>query len=262
MEGYRKTAAETLKNLPKEERNEKLAEMQKTDEYWKARTEKLLSSGQKAEFTDDRTSLHWNTKSVYHGTNTPEIDKFEFAEESTIGSNAVYFTIDPTLAMGYAKLRQKERDGQQAYLYEAMLSDVSLMNWAEPKTVEKLSSEFGDYCSNALAELDSSDYKDFARKYGLTEQIQQSTASYALKKIINICDQKGSLHGGNVKTIAQGVMGLFFEKFVKDRGYDGVITIEGGDDPEFTSKAGVSVVIFNKDKITSHRAVDITPIQS
>jgi hypothetical protein len=54
-------------------------------------------------------------------------------------------------------------------------------------------------------------------------------------------------------------MGIFFEKFVRDKGYDGVITIEGGDDPEFTAKAGISVVLFNKDKVLSHRSVDITP---
>ncbi len=259
MEEFRKNVAETLRNTPREDRRQKLTELQKSDEYWTARMDKLLASGQSGEFSEDRTSLHWKVKHVYHGTDTAEIDDFNYAKESTIGNHAVYLTVDPTLAIGYAKLRGKERKSGQAHIYDVVLSDVNLMNWAEQKTVEKLKKEFRDFASKALEELGTADYKDFAQKFGLSENIQKRIAIYALKKIIETCDQSDQLHGGNIKTVAQGVMGIFFEKFVKDKGYDGVITIEGGDDPEFTAKAGISVVMYNKEKIISHRTFDVMP---
>ena len=43
--------------------------------------------------------------------------------------------------------------------------------------------------------------------------------------------------------------------------YDGVITIEGGDDVEHTSIPGMSVVVYNREKIATHRAVDVTELQ-
>lgn len=258
MEGYRKNAADVLKSVPKDERKEKLAEFQKTDEYWTARVNKLLDNGQRAEFSEDRKYLHWNVKSVYHGTDIPEIEDFTYAEESTIGNKAIYFTTDPSLAMGYAHLRNQEREGGKSYLYEAMLKDVNLMNWAERVTVEKLKKEYLDFCITALKELGTLDYTEFQKKYEIWENLESGGVLITLEKIISTCEKPDVLHNGNIKFVAQGIMGIFFEKFVKDSGYDGVITIEGGDDTEFTTKAGISVVIFNKDKVIFHRAVDVT----
>ncbi len=259
FEQFRKATADSIKAVSKKDRPEKLDEIQRTEEYWKARSEKLKAVVQPTELSEDRISLHWKIKSVYHGTDTAGINVLNFAEESTIGNHAVYFTIDPALAMGYAKLRGKERKTGQSHLYEATLRDTNLLNWAEQETVKKLGKEFGDYCFTAWEELGTLEYKDFSQKHGLWGHVEKRTALYALKKIIEICDHPDKLNGGNIKTISQGVMGIFFEKFVKDKGYDGVITIEGGDDQEFTAKSGISVVLFNREKILSHRAIDITP---
>ncbi|MBI4088289.1 hypothetical protein HY418_02825 [Candidatus Kaiserbacteria bacterium] len=262
MESYRKSAADSLRSLPKSERPEKLATLQLTEEYWKARAEKLKVATQTAEFSDDRTSLHLKTKNVYHGTDVGEVDEFKYADESTIGDNGVYFTVDPSLAMGYARLRGKERGSGNAFLYEAVLSDVNIMNWSEQKTVDLLKGEFRDYCVKAQEELGSTDFKDFAEKYGLHGETGKSTVEYALKTIIAACELDNELNGGNIKLIAAGVRGVFFEKFVKSKRCDGVITIEGGDDQEHTVKPGVSVVIYNRAKITSHRSIDITQTPS
>ena len=258
MEGFRKNTAETLRNTTKENRREKLAEVQRTDEYWTERVKKLVSQGQKAEWTPDRTGLHWKVKNLYHGTDVENISDFNYAEESTIGDNAVYFTTDAPLAMGYAKLRNRERKTDRTFLYEAVISDAKIMNWAETPIVEKLKNEYADYCAELRQEIQELGFENFSKKHGLPETITQSMAQLGLKRIIETCEQEGLLHGGNIKTVAQGVMGMFFERFVKSKGYDGVITVEGGDDPELTAKAGISVVIFNKEKIISNRAVDIT----
>lgn len=254
--GFRQEAAKSLKATAKENRREKLSALQKSDEYWAARMQKLLGVGQKAEFNEDRTAFHWKIKSVYHGSDVSDIDTFNFAEESTIGANAVYFTVDPTLAIGYAKLRKQERSRESAHLYEARLSNVHLMNWVEPKSVDILKNEFKEFCLTVQTALNSEDYEEFKTKYNL--YVDKSTAQYALQKIIGTCDSE-TLNGGNIKTIAQGVMGNFFEAFVKEKGFDGVITLEGGDDKEYTGKSGVSVVLYNKDKIASRRIIDVTP---
>lgn len=259
MEGFRKNTAETLRKTPKDDRREKLAEVRRTDEYWTERVKKLVSQGQKAEWTPDRTGLHWKVKNLYHGTDVENISDFNYAEESTIGDNAVYFTTDAPLAMGYAKLRNRERKSNRTFLYEAVVSDVNIMNWAETPVVEKLKNEYADYCGDLRQKIQQLGFEEFSKKYELPPTITQSMAQLGLKRIIETCEDEGALHGGNIKTVAQGVMGMFFERFVKSKGYDGVITVEGGDDPELTAKAGISVVIFNKAKIVSHRAVDVSP---
>lgn len=236
--------------------------MQKTDEYWSARVDKLLGSGQKAEFSEDRTSLHWKIKNLYHGSDWVDIDELDFAEESTVGDKAVYFTIDPTLAIGYAKLRGKERKTGKAALYEAMVSDVSLMNWAELKTVEKLKADLAEFANVAIGDLHSLAYDDFSKKYGLWESLadwKQQYVQLALERIIEKCTEEDFLHGANIKTVAQGIMGIFFQRFIESRGFDGIITIEGGDDEEFTGKPGVSIALYNKTKIRSHRPFNVTP---
>ena len=253
---FRRKAADTLKSTPKQSRSEKLAELQATPEYWAARVEKLLGSGQKAEFSDDRTTFHWKVKNVYHGTDVDKIDKFNYAEESTIGGSAVYFTTDPELAMGYAKLRGLRRGTNQARLYESVLSDVKMMNWAEPTTVEKLRSELAQWCRDMREQIFLDGLEKVAEKYSFWKNVDASGVHYSLKTIIERCEG-GEVHRGNVKEIAQGLRGMFFERFVKERGLDGVITIEGGDDPKHTAKSGISVVIYNKDKIISHRSMNI-----
>lgn len=258
FETYRKNAADTLRSTPKTERQEKLNELQRTDEYWKTRVDKLKASGQRGEFSEDHTVLHWDTKNLYHGTDVRGIEKFDFAEESTVGNNAVYFTTDPTLAIGYARLRNKERKTAGTFLYEAVLKDITVMNWAEEKTVDILKRKLIDFCMRAHRDLALMDYKDFVATYGLGRHIESGIASLALDKIIGACEKEGYLNGGNTKLVAQGVMGIFFEKFVKESGFDGVITIEGGDDNELTAKPGLSVVVYNREKIVSQRPIDIT----
>lgn len=258
IESYRKSAADSLRSAPKSERPEKLAALQLTEEYWTARVDKLKESGQRAEFSENRTSLHWKTKNLYHGTDVAEIEEFKYAGESTIGNNAIYFTTDPALAVGYAKLRNRERNTSHTFLYEAVLRDATLMNWAEPATVEKLKKELITFCEEAHKKLAATDYKAFVSIYHLGPHTESEIASLALDRIIESCKKENYLHGGNIKIVAQGVGGVFFEKFVKDKGYDGVITFEGGDDEELTAKQGLSVVLYNKEKIISHRSIDVT----
>lgn len=261
-EQLRKQAADTLKALPKSERLAKQEEMFRDPEYWKLRVDKLKEHGQAVEFSEDRTELRWKIKSMYHGTSVPEIDIFSHAEESTIGNNAVYFTIDPELAMGYAQLRKQERKTVSAHLYEVTLRDVVLQNWAEDATVDRLKQDYVAFANQAYVDLGKMNYEAFQKKYDVWPTVQEWVIPVALDRIIELCEKPNTLRGGNVKLVAQGAMGIFFEKFVKEKGYDGVITIEGGDDLVHTARPGISVVLFNREKIASHRSVDITKPQA
>lgn len=78
---FRAQLAKELKNIPKEERAERLEAAQASENYWQAKSEKL---DQSAEWSEDRTELSWERKNVYHGTTEPEIESFKFAEESTV----------------------------------------------------------------------------------------------------------------------------------------------------------------------------------
>lgn len=231
--------------------------MRRQEDYWTARVNKLVGVGQSAQWSEDRTHFHWDNKNVYHGSHTPEINEFRFAEESTIGNHAVYFTIDPVLAMGYARLRGLERRTEEAHLYEATIKDANFMNWAENVFVEKLKVEFSRYCKEVIRELENTDFELFCKKYDLLPALGQSLIYDALQRIVADREKEGYLNGGNIKVIAQGVKGTFFEGFVKSKGCDGIVTIEGGDDPTYTAKPGASVVLFNREKIIRHRNFDI-----
>lgn len=213
------------------------------------KNEVKLAQGE-AQWREDRTGFHWNKKTIYHGTNTSGIVTFEFAGESTIGNNAVYFTSDRSLANGYAQLRRRENGAGTAIVYEAVVEDIDLMNWVEKKVVDVLKQKFMAYCVSLESELEASDFETFASQHMLEPQITKRLVQLALRRIIEHCEGD-VIHGGNIKLIAQGVMGIFFQEFVKISGFNGVITIEGGDDPKFTAKPGISVVVYDRDKITS-----------
>jgi hypothetical protein len=189
-------------------------------------------------------------ENVYHGTTEPEIESFDFAKESTIGNKALYFTVDPTLAMGYAKLRGEERGGQAAHLYEVGLSDIKLQNWAQLETVYILKEKFATYLEQVIQEIEIKGYESFAQKYGIQPKIRESTVRNVINNTIGHIKQEGFLHGGNIKNVAFGIPGIFFQNFVEQNGFDGVITIEGGDDSNHTAKPGLSVVVYNPDKIS------------
>ena len=252
---FRTELAKTLKQTPKAGRQEYLAHQKTTPEYWQARVDKL---GQDAEWSDDRTSLSWDKKSVFHGTTADSIESFDYADESTVGTQAIYFTVDPELAMGYAKLRSQERSGDP-HLYKVSLSDVKMQNWAQQPSVDQLKLQLKGHIMGIQQELENGDYDLFAEKYGI--KVKQAIVERSLDRMNQQIDEEGSLTGGNVKTIAQGIPGVFFQDFVEQSGFDGVITIEAGDDPEHTAKPGLLVVLFDKDKIEHQLAnpLEFTP---
>lgn len=150
--------------------------------------------------------------------------------------------------MGYAKLRGEERGGQDAHLYEVGLSDVKLQNWAQLETVSILKEKLATYLEQVIQEIEIEGFETFAQKYDI--HVQERIVRKALDTAIERIKEEGVLHGGNIKTIAQGIPGIFFQNFVEQNGFDGVITIEGGDDGSHTAKPGLSVVVYNPDKIS------------
>jgi phosphoglycolate phosphatase-like HAD superfamily hydrolase len=244
---FRAELASEIKKSPKESRSEILESAQASVDYWQAKTEKL---GQFADWSEDRTELSWKNKNVYHGSTVPEIESFEFAKESTIGNKAMYFTIDPALAMGYAKLRSEERSDGEAHLYEVGLSDIRLQNWAQLETVSILKEKLITYLEQVIQEIKDEAYERFAQKYGIQPKIKESTVLNAINDTMERIKQEGFLHEGNIKNVASGIPGIFFQNFVEQNGFDGVITWEGGDDPIRTTKPGISVVVYNPEKIS------------
>ena len=249
---YRDNLAETLKEAPKDERGDILNDARSDAEYWQERVKKLE---QRAEFSEDRTELTWDQKRVYHGTTEREIGEFDYAEESTIGDNAVYFTADPELAMGYARLRSEERDSDDTYLYEANLENVRMQNWLQQASVDILKSKLNEYAKNTLSKFGDEEFEDLKKKYDFA--VSKDLLKKSLEKIIEKTNEGSDLSVGEMKLVAQGVHGIFFQEFVEQSGFDGVLVVEGGDDATHTVKPGISVVVYNRDKITHHKPYDI-----
>ena len=79
---------------------------------------------------------------MYHGTDIPNIKEFEYAENSTIGDNAVYLTDEGGLAHGYGKYKEEKAKelhrSPEAHIYEVELENVRFMDWENSESIKIL----------------------------------------------------------------------------------------------------------------------------
>src|SRR3989338_10655647 len=145
---FRDELAKEIKETPKEGRPEILEKAKETPEYWQARTEKIKER-QDEEEIDDGLGVLVKKKTIYHGSGISGIEKFDKAEEDTVGSG-VYFTSEAKDAIGYARLRSKrERYEQRAdgkpvnkdskpVIYESSVDNIKLCDLRKDENVKKI----------------------------------------------------------------------------------------------------------------------------
>lgn len=217
---FRDELAKEIKETPKEERKEILEQAKQTPEYWQARTEKIKER-QDEEKVDDGLGVLVKKKTLYHGSGISGIKTFNKAEEDTVGSG-IYFTSEAKDAIGYAKLRsERERSPNKAdrspviensvpTIYESSVENMKLCDLREDENVKRVLNEFKEISKE---ELKKPDLKWFVQG--------------SLERTIETINA-GKVGAGNLKEIAQS-NGQLFSDYIKSLGYEGLITLEGGE---------------------------------
>ena len=165
---------------------------------------------------------------LYHGSATPGIDQLIAAENDTVGKGS-YFVDIPEDAEGYA-MRSSKRDHRHriGVVYEAELSDARICNLDNP---EKLAEIMDGY---------SQDLKHLLLLNPDMSWIRRGVIDYALEAISK------KVEPGSVKLATQN-NGRLFSEYLKDLGYDGLKTREGGEPPYVGPHH--TYLIFDPDKV-------------
>ena len=217
---FRDELAEEIKKTSKDKRKEVLGEKKENPEYWQARTEKIKER-QSEEEIDDGLGILVKKKTIYHGSGISGIEKFDKAEEDTVGSG-IYFTSEAKDAIGYARTRsERERDPQRndglpvnpeskPIIYESSVENMKLLDLRKNENVKKTLEGFKEILQKELKKPD----------------LRWSWQA-ALEQIVETINS-GKVGAGNLKEVTQRT-GKMFSEYVKLLGYEGLITFEGGE---------------------------------
>lgn len=177
-------------------------------------------------------------KTLYHGSATPGIKQegvFKEAIDVTVG-NGLYLTSKAEDAINYAHQRKVDEDhpvgsyGKKETtptLYEASIENMKLLDLRRPENILEIVTGFKKYLKKELK-------KDLKPNIRLV--INQAVYDTPSK----------SIGVGEIGILTQKVGGQFRE-FVKSIGYDGLITIEGGESGMI--KNHDTYVIFDPEKV-------------
>ena len=243
---YRDELAKDIKKAPKSERDEILEKAKGTLEYWQARTEKVKERQDEEEINEGMGAL-MKKKTIYHGSGISGIEKFNKAEEDTVGSG-IYFTSEAKDAIGYARLRsQRERNQQRndglpvvpdsaPVIYESSIENMKLLDLRKSENVRKVLANFKEVLKEEL------------KKPNLRWSWEM-----ALDQIIETINS-GKIGAGNLKEVTQRT-GKLFSEHVKSLGYEGLVTFEGG---EGNNGDHDTYLIFEGDKVKIDQEHKIT----
>jgi len=148
-------------------------------------------------------------KTLYHGSGISGIEKFNEAEEDTVG-NGVYFTSEARGAIGYAHRRSRRSKEANPVIYECSVEDIKLCDLRKGENAKKVLDGF----RTVLVEK----VKDDKLPWYYKEQLQKA-----------IDGIKAGIIGFKNLREATFSTGKFFSNYIKSLGYDGLIALEGGE---------------------------------
>lgn len=223
---FRDELAKEIKEAPKEERKEILEKVKETPEYWQARTEKIKER-QEEEEVDDGLGIFLKKKTIYHGSGTSGIEQFNKAEEDTVGSG-IYFTSEGKDAIGYARRRSRGRAEASPVIYESSIENMKLIDVRKDENVKKVLGGFKEILKNKLKEPDL--------KWHYQKVLQRAVDA------INA----GKVGAGNLREVTFST-GQMFSDYVKSLGYEGLVTLEGGEGEDIRNHD--TYLIFDPEKV-------------
>ncbi len=241
---YREELAKKIKEAPKENRKDILEETKETPKYWQARTEKIKERQEEQE-VDDGLGVLVNKKTLYHGSGTSGIEKFDKAEEDTVGSG-IYFTSEAKDAIGYARLRsERERRGgvgkeankdAKPIIYESSIENMKLCDLRKDENLKKVFEGFKQVLKEEL------------KKY------ENDPRWYMVESLRNTIEMIDSGKASHIKDVAFN-QGELFSAYIKSLGYEGLITFEGG---EGGNESHDTYLIFKGDKVKINQEHNIS----
>ncbi len=168
-----------------------------------------------------------NRKTLYHGSATQGIVSFNPAEEDTVGSG-IYFTSEAKDAIGYARRRSSSRKGSSPTLYETQVENLRLVNLKRDENVKKVLEGFKEILKEKL--------KEPGLKWNYEAVLQRAVSA------IN----DGKIGSGNLREVTFST-GEMFSDYVKSLGYEGLVTLEGGEGEDIGNHD--TYVIFDPKKV-------------
>ena len=176
---------------------------------------------------DNGLGIFIKKKTLYHGSDTTGIKQFNKAEEDTVGSG-IYFTSEAKDAIGYARRRSSSRKEAMPVIYESSVENMKLLDLRKDENIKKILEGFREVLKNKLKE---SDLK-WSYEAVLQRAIEVITA--------------GKIGVGNLREVTFGV-GQIFSDYVKTIGYEGLVTLEGGEGDDVGNHD--TYLIFDPEKI-------------
>lgn len=177
-----------------------------------------------------------NRKTLYHGSANQGIAAFNLAEEDTVGSG-IYFTSEAKDAIGYTRRRSRSVQDSGPILYETRVENLRLANLRNDESVKKILGGFKEIL-----------------KHGLSEPNIQWYYQEALRRSIDAINQ-GRVSSGNLKEAIFAHTDKF-TKYLQSLGYDGLVTLEGGEGEEISNHD--TYLIFDPKKVKIIREQKIT----
>lgn len=165
-------------------------------------------------------------KELYHGSNIGDIVRFNSAKETTI-AEGIYLTSNREAAVNYANVRSKRNEQTAPSVYVVEVKDLKMADLRAPQEIK------------LLAKLLQRELLKETGKPNL-HWYDEEAIRKTLEKI-----RTNSYRG--LKDIAFNHTALV-SKIIKDRGFDGLIAIEGGEGEN--GKNHDSYIIFDPAKAT------------
>lgn len=205
---FRDSLAKEIREAPKERRKDILQKAREEPEYWQARG-LTIKERQAEEEIDNGFGVLVTHKTLYHGSGTSGIERLDQAEEDTVGSG-VYFTSEARDAIGYARRRARRKEGLSPVIYEASVENMKLLDLRKTENVQKVLDGFREV---------------------LVEKIQNHDLKFIYQEVLRraiAAIDSGKIRAGNLREVTFST-GNSFSNYVKSLGYEGLITVEGGE---------------------------------
>jgi hypothetical protein len=163
-------------------------------------------------------------RTLFHGSVNPNTERFMTAEEAnsaditdgaTVGSG-LYLTSSPDAASTYASRRVRnasKKDDLVATSYEVNIDDMKLLDLRAQENITNFAEKFRTYLVGLIKDP-TSKKRDYMVNNSIIAALQQIEKGATLQ---------------NIHSLTGYAMAGVFTDFVKELGYDGVVTIEGGE---------------------------------
>lgn len=187
---------------------------------------------------NDGLGLLIRHKNLYHGSGITGIQRMNISENDTVGEG-IYFTSEPSNALGYAERRSREYKDSVPTVYSAQIENLKFLDLRNRTNITKI---LGGFKTLLLAKKNT--YLPSTREQSMGDWIQEQK----IDEVIELISSEKWLY---LKQIAFAY-GKLFSEYVKSLGYDGLITIENGEGEDIGEHD--TYLLFDADKIKELRS--------